>query len=64
MDETTVSNLIRSAVEDYAIHHGVEPRDVLVDSEYDAEGDVLRFRMSLDGDGRSHGCDEWRTVIM
>lgn len=64
MNTTTVSALIQNAIEDYCIHHGVQPRDVTITSEYDAEGDVLRFCLSLDGDGRSHGCDEWRTVIM
>ena len=49
---------ITQAVADYCDFHGVEADAVLIDRrEMDGIG-VVGFRLSLDIDGRSRGCDE------
>lgn len=50
---------IDDAVEVYAIAYEVEKDGVDVTLAYDEDGAVIGFRLSLDVDGRSHGCDEW-----
>lgn len=54
---------INEAVVAYAIHHEVEADAVLIDCTT-ADGGIVGFRLSLDTDGRSRGCDEvfgqWR----
>jgi len=49
---------IREAVVAYAIHHEVDLDLVTVERKYDGDGQIVAVRLSLDGDGRSHGCDE------
>ncbi len=46
------------AIRDYCVRHEVRPDFVLIDRQYDADGEVIGFRLSLDLDGRSRGCDE------
>lgn len=48
---------IQQAVTDYAIHHEVEADAVLVERSY-TDGRLTGFRLSLDADGKSRGCDE------
>lgn len=49
-------------VNDYADHHDVEPDAVIIDRRFADGGKdglaVIGFRLSLDVDGRSRGCDE------
>jgi hypothetical protein len=54
---TYAEDEIRSYVLSYADHHGVGPDAVDVTRQYDG-GAVTGFRLSLDVDGRSRGCDE------
>jgi hypothetical protein len=59
----TTMGQIGEAVRRYAEFHGVEADAVDVTRVYDGDGDrVVRFRLSLDTDVRSHGCDEWHDV--
>lgn len=48
---------IEQAVADYATHHGVETDAVDVCRRYEDDC-VIGFRLSLDVDGASRGCDE------
>ena len=48
---------ISGFVADYATHHEVETDKVEVLRVYVGEG-IVGFRLSLDTDGKSHGCDE------
>lgn len=50
---------IDDVVEVYAIAYGVETDGVDATLNYDEDENVIGFRLSLDVDGRSHGCDEW-----
>jgi hypothetical protein len=54
---TYTEDVIRSYVLSYAEYHGVEPDAVDVAREMDGKT-VTGFRLSLDVDGRSRGCDE------
>lgn len=49
---------IMEAVHDYAVHHEVETDEVSVTRNHDNDGRIIGFRLSLDVDGRSRGCDE------
>lgn len=53
-----------SAILDYADRNGVDKDHVVLSRLYDVDGYVIGFRLSLDFDGRSKGCDEvfgeWR----
>lgn len=54
---------VQEAIEVYCYHRDVEPSDVVVTYECDeGGGNVVRFRLSLDVDGKSHGCDEWINI--
>ena len=61
MKKTHVEQQIKDAVGLYADFHGVPVDSVDVTREF--EGDtVTRFRLSLDSEGHSRGCDEWHEV--
>ncbi len=55
---------IAQALGDYCDHHDVQPEDVIVDMMVRTGGPhgdrpvTVGFRLSLDVDGRSKGCDE------
>ena len=52
---------LAEAVELYADFHGVPTADVT--REFEGDGDIVtRFRLSMDQEGRSRGCDEWYEV--
>lgn len=54
---------IAEAVELYADFHGVPTASVDVTREFEGDGDIVtRFRLSMDQEGRSRGCDEWYEV--
>lgn len=57
MSKTCTEAEINEAVVDYAIHHEVETGAVDVSRSY-TDGALTGFRLSLDADGRSRGCDE------
>lgn len=59
----TAHDQIAAAVVDYAIFHEVDTDAVDVTESYGGEGNVVRFRLSLDTDGRSRGRDEWYDVV-
>lgn len=58
----TVDEQVDQAINDYCDRHGLDSDAVLVDYERDGSGEVVRFRLSRDIDGRSRGCDEWFEV--
>jgi hypothetical protein len=61
-EDKAVTDQIDSAIRDYCDYHGVAPDDVDFTDERDGDGRMLRFRLSLDADGRQHGGDEWLDV--